>query len=339
MIILKSAKSLSLPGGNYTFFSLLLLLFTIFPFLFFSYNDDVLYDVVNILQIFFFLLSVEVAIKKNIIITVLRNGVVIFTLFVIASIVLMIYIPSYQSPLNPGLVLIQTGFGGSRTGWSPTISLFLPLILYGIIKNRLISLLIILSYIFSQFIVGGRAGLFTSFIIIFLFILYNKNIRATIYKLMIVFITFFVTISLFWSNIESSRIYLTLFSDGSVDDISTGRVSVFYDAITSIISSPLIGYGKDIMISGHNVHNIFLKGWLEYGFLHFIIMIFIVAYPLVVIKKNISYSTGILFSLISGIIIGLIEPAIIFGNFSTYSFWWLCYGLAVSASYNKRTTS
>jgi len=36
----------------------------------------------------------------------------------------------------------------------------------------------------------------------------------------------------------------------------------------------------------------------------------------------------------SGVLIGMVEPSIIFGNFNTFSIWWFCFALSASDKFS-----
>ena len=335
-------KKMSFPGGISVFLPLLFMLKILFIYYIFGDNRKTLIDIINLFQILIFLISSNVIINKNKIFLVLKIATNIILFFVLFSLICFLYVPYETNPLNNDLMLIQTGFGGSRTGWSPSIGLFIPLVY--LFYNNIIFMYIIMS---SQIITGGRAGFFTAILILPL-LLYFKNTKILLYSF-IFSLLILSYVAYYYINFEilDSRIldFVLNFDTSNVDSLSTGRLSLFLNSINSLSNSPLIGYGYLKSFVGEDVHNVFVKNWLYYGFFYFLLSVYLVLLPFIFLIKNIYFNKNVshkiffkilILVLAYGLIIGLLEPSIIFGNFNTFNVWWFCYAILVSKKYDYK---
>lgn len=334
-------KNFKFPGRILVLLILLSMFFLILPSFFLGDNENNFNSLVNIVQIIIFLIASRIIISFKKVYFVIKTSLFILSIFVIFSVLSMLTIPLTVNPFNDGLTLLDSGFGGARTGWAPSIGLFVPFIL---MFSQ--SIILLLVYLFSQLMTGGRAGFYLSVLAVPLLILLEKKWQSKI-RIILMLIAIFLALYIYNpSYFESFRVFQSLGSNESTEDFSSGRVSRVYDAWSSILKSPFLGNAMYASFEGQYVHNVFLKNWVLYGFLYFICSISIVVY---IFSKSLQKIKSSNFSidrkffiilfiiLVTGFLIGMVEPSIIFGNFTTFSVWWFCFALV--ASNNFRLTN
>lgn len=326
---------ISLPGKQFILIPLIAMFLTVLISALLGSNADHVSAMANCIQIIFFLIATEVVIKYHKVFYVLKVSLSIISFFVILSVLLMLVTPLSISPINDNLYLINTGFGGLRTSWAPAIGLFTPFLL--MISG---SVTVFLIYLFSQLLTGGRSGFFLSTLFFIPLLYIEKNRRLNV---RFIVISIFIISAFFIYNPDyflEFRVFDT--SSDSLDDLSSGRIELLKDAMFSISETPFLGNATEPYFIGHSVHNVFLKGWVYYGFLYFLFSISVVIYIIFKNFKRILYSKKqvekkfyiILFLvLIYGFFIGMVEPSIIFGNFTNFSIWWFVFGLVASNNF------
>ena len=327
------------PGRHFIFITLLAMIVIVLPNFLLGDNADNVNAIINLLQVIVFLIASRVIIDCGKVSFVIKTASVILSIFVIISVVLMLVMPLTTSPFNERLTLLDTGFSGARTGWTPSIGIFIPLVLM-----FYPSVIIVFIYLFSQILTGGRAGFYLSVLSlpVLLFIDKSSGIkkRFILLSVMIFIILYFYDPSYF----QGFRVFDSLSNTENmdVDDLSSGRLTRMYDAWSSILKSPFLGNAMHSSFPGDNVHNVFMKGWVFYGFLYFLCSISIVFYAIIKALQKIYCSNNFfdknifiaLFTvLMFGFFVGLVEPAIIFGNFTTFSIWWFVFALVTSNNF------
>lgn len=334
-----SKSKFNVPGGNIFLFLTLGMLAIVFLTFVLGDNQSNLNMVINFFQILLFVIATGALISMNQVLNVIRLSLNILSCFVVLSVIFMFVIPFTLNPFNSELFLIDTGFGGLRTGWSPAIGLFVPFIFY--IYGSIILLSI---YLLSQVLTGGRAGFYVS-VISLLPLFYTQ--RGWQFKTRFLTILFFSILTLLVYNpsfLSGLRVFDTLSESKDLDTLSTGRVSLFMDAWQSILNNPILGNAVNSTFLGEEVHNVFIKGWVYYGIFYFIFSILLVIYILILCFYKIKYSKGkvnrqffIAATLVIfyGILIGMVEPQIIYGNFTNFSIWWFVFALIASKSFKS----
>lgn len=334
-----SKSKFNIPGGNIFLFLTLGMLAIVFLTFVLGDNQSNLNMVINFFQILLFVIATGALISMNQVLNVIRLSLNILSCFVVLSVIFMFVIPFTLNPFNSELFLIDTGFGGLRTGWSPAIGLFVPFIFY--IYGSIILLSI---YLLSQVLTGGRAGFYVS-VISLLPLFYTQ--RGWQFKTRFLTILFFSILTLLVYNpsfLSGLRVFDTLSESKDLDTLSTGRVSLFMDAWQSILNNPILGNAVNSTFLGEEVHNVFIKGWVYYGIFYFIFSILLVIYILILCFYKIKYSKGkvnrqffIAATLVIfyGILIGMVEPQIIYGNFTNFSIWWFVFALIASKSFKS----
>ena len=295
---------------------------------------------VNILQIIIFLMATKIVVKFKKVYFVLKNGVWIISFFVILSVFFILTDPFLTNPMGSDLVIINTGFGDSRTGWGPSIGLFLPFLLFfsG-------NLSLIFMFVVSQILTGGRTAFYLSLLAIPIVVYIEKSFKIKLKLIATLSIASLIMSLYFPSLLDDLRVIDSLSNKEGfdLDNFSSGRIGRLQDAWVSIIESPFLGRGFYRSFVGEGVHNVFVKNWVYYGFVYFLLSVTLTVYILVRSLKKIKNSNNLLdkrfFSLIflvlsSGVLIGMVEPSIIFGNFNTFSIWWFCFALSASDKFS-----
>lgn len=327
------------PGGYFTLLALLIMFIIVLPIFLLGDNSESLNAIVNLLQTIIFLIATRVIIDCRKVSFVIKIASIILSIFVIASVVLMLAMPFTPNPFNENLTLLDTGFSGARTGWTPSIGIFIPLVLI-----FYPSVIVLFVYLFSQMLTGGRAGFYFSVLSVPALLFFDKSSGIKKRFILLSVIVFIILYFYDPSYFEGFRVFDSLSNTENmdVDDLSSGRLTRMYDAWSSILKSPFLGNAMYASFSGDNVHNVFMKGWVFYGFLYFLCSISIVCYAIIKALQKIYYSNNYFdrkffiasFTvLMFGVLVGFVEPAIIFGNFTTFSVWWFIFALVTSSNF------
>lgn len=183
----------------------------------------------------------------------------------------------------------STAFGGYRTGWSNSVFLFVPFIIFYSLhkegKLNGISILLLLGILSSQFLSGGRAGLLSSLICIAVFSLKRLAIILPIVMLACI-IYFYLPENILTEKFRTDpKIVargksLKFMSDEEyVDGLTSNRIIGYKIGFELFLGSPLIGYGfgqsdplSDQMGYSPDIHNVWLKRMIEGGLLLFFIL-------------------------------------------------------------------
>ena len=329
-------RTFELPGRQFILLALVFMFLILVPYAALGDNINSIIALVNILQIIIFLMATKIVIKAKKVFFVLQRSVWIISFFVFLSVFFMLTDPLLTNPLAADLVLINTGFGNSRTGWGPAIGLFLPFLLF---FSGYLSLIYL--FVISQILTGGRTAFYLSLLAIPIVVYLEKSLKIKLKLIASLIVVYLVLFLYFPSLIGDFRVLNSLiYEDGiDLDDFSSGRIGRLQNAWASIMESPFLGHGFYRSFLGEGVHNVFVKNWVYYGFVYFLLSVTVVVYILVRSLKKIMNSNNFVdkkfFSLIflvlgSGVLIGMVEPSIIFGNFNTFSIWWFCFALIAS---------
>lgn len=336
-------RGVNFPGGNVSVLIFFLFLIFSIPAGVLGIGNGNLEEVVrrtfNTFQVMVFLYSCGYAIKKQFIQEIVRKAVIVISLVCVISIVGIVLMPNYPSPLNDDLSLFQTGFGGSRTGWAPSIALYLPWLYSLKLLPATITLLVLVAMVGNQISVAGRAGLLASFIPFGLWGWLSR--RWKIFFISLIGLSIGIIYAII--NAEALRLSSGRMSgaDG-LDELSSGRWEQYEVAIRAIMESPLTGYGiGPLYYDGTywTVHNIILRFAIEGGVIYAMLVIAILLLPIIKISQRIggrNISGSILaagLTIISGLINSMFEPEGMFGTFNQVCFWWVCYAICVSSGF------
>lgn len=336
----QKGRGLFFPGGNTTF--LLFFFFSVFSIpasVLGIQNGDfeaVIRRLFNTLQIIVFLYSCGYAIKRHFIQEIVKKSVLTISIVCAVSMAAIVLMPNYPSPLNEELSLFQTGFGGSRTGWAPSIALYLPWLYSLNLLSATITLLALAAIVGNQISVVGRAGLLASFIPFGLWGWLSRRWKIFIISVAGLSVAIFYAIF----NAETLRLSLGGMSgtDG-LDEFSSGRWEQYEVAMRAIMDNPFLGYGIGrLYYDGEywTIHNIILRFAVEGGVINAMLIIAIILIPILrtfrrVRGRNTSASTlAAVLTVISGVINAMFEPEGMFGTFNQVCFWWVCYAICSS---------
>ena len=319
------------PGGRGVFWLMLAYLALSIPGMLQGEIADSLYRLQNTIQIITLVFVCGFLIKNGMIESVTHRAVKIFAFFSILSLGLMLLIPDYISPLNDELTLIQTGLGGSRTGWSPAIALYLPWLYSGLVFSGFWVWLCSLSMIANQVLVAGRTGMIAALIPYMIFGFTRKSYKMTFAAVGILTIIFLFVIN----NLQLLRLDEGGFgSRQALSVLSTGRTDQHLFAFESIIKSPITGSGFGQVKFGEDlIHNVILRFAAEGGVPYALSIICLFSIALDrgwrgVLAKD-KFVTSAFLTVLSGVVASLFEPVEMFGSFYSAGIWWLCFAICV----------
>jgi hypothetical protein len=276
--------------------------------------------------------------------------------------------PDWRPPAEFDTHLLSTaGFGARRTGWSNGISLFLPLLFIPLVDPAFrptrrvlvgaIALLGVCAIVGAQMVVAGRAGLLSSIIALTL-LTWNllprfRSLASAALVLSVLYLLVSAVSHTGGTDIamprktndakESAAAHLRLdrIEDShdftSVDRFSAGRLGAMQYAITVGSKRPLLGYGfGHAVYGGSDIHNLWLKLWLEAGLL-LPMLLAVVIFRLLRSTRidgraprapsSPSVVTLAKIVLLQGVVISMFEPNALIGSFQATAVWWACAGL------------
>lgn len=335
-LLLNLNESLSsFPGGRSVFILIVCFVFFSIPGIWLGNSEVSTYQIKNILQILLFLYAVGYLLNRGVAGSIIRKVVIVFSVASLLSLCFMVFSPNWISPLNEGLRIVNTGFGGSRTGWSPAVALYLPWLYSTGMFSYFLSILTVLCMLSNQFMTTGRTGMIASFIPFLLWGVIRKSFK--VFMLMSLgagLIIYYVA-----GNLDRFRL-----AQGGVatlqglDDLSTGRIEQYLVALKIIYENPLFGSGfGNAVYYGRSwyIHNTVLRFAAEGGLPLAIIIISLFSLAIFRGYKKTSRgsnaSLGALLTVTAGIVASMFEPGFMFGGFNNSVFWWFCFALCVSS--------
>lgn len=328
------------PRKVNSFFSFpyyVLILICALPAILFAYSD-VLTNIIDIS--FLFLMNyviIESGLTKEELFRIFFKVSIFIGFICLLSLLSAITGITIQSPLPWKDSFSRSALGGYRTGWSNSIFLFVPFLFYAYFFSRekkwkTLSLVAIVCILISQILSGGRAGLLAS---LFTFLFFTRfKIQNVIILLSLILAIYFSLGSL---KIEeyfraSENQIETKSGSGTLDKISSGRVSVYEIGWNLFKSSPFIGNGFGASLyyaDGPDVHNTWLKRLVDGGILFVlpIVLLFIFLFRNIIEKTRRYYNGGnhrvlVRALFISAIFISMLEPNYLIGSFQGEAFFW-----------------
>lgn len=322
-----SARRIIFPGGAKLFF--LMAIFIVLTLLgFYKGNlEDSIYASQTAILIFSFILITSNLINKISPYKIIKVSVSTFTFLSICSLGFMYLNPDFQSPLNEQLSIINTGFGGSRNSWSPAISFFIPYVISSGLFSKRFLIFSFIALFANQVLVVGRSGILATISSSVIKVLADKSLIKILLYSSIVFV-FAILIS---QNLDYFRL------TGDVSSLSSGRDIVFIDAMKSIATNFFTGIGfgnrisyeSDLIIHIEIIRMVFENG-IFYGLAGLLIVLFGLSAGWKKFRSGENISKSAFLCLISGIVVGLFEPFVVFGNFYNSSLWWFSFCIVVS---------
>lgn len=186
--------------------------------------QESLYRLQSIAYIILFLHACGLVLEKQKITAIAAKSVKIFLAFCILSLVFIYFNPNYPSPLNEQLSVINTGLGGSRTGWSPSIAIYLPWIYSGGIFTLFFMTIGLIAMIANQILVAGRTGMVASILPYLFWSLAGKSKKRLAIAITLILIGAYYASN----NLDALRIDIGGFQSASaLDELSTGRIRLY----------------------------------------------------------------------------------------------------------------
>lgn len=300
---------------------------------------------------FFFLTRAGYDVEK-----ILKISAFIISGFAAYSLVGMFGSLSWRQPADLGFFDVSTaGFGGLRTGWSNGLSLYIAFSLAwvyskdSLIKfNRSLLAITMAGTIFiSQYMVGGRAGLLAS--LVSLVVLAHYLIPPANRVLVYVIFSAVVVAAAGQAVYEHLRIDRLVSNESldvdTLDHFSANRITTYRFAFKKISEKPLFGhgFGNANVVGGSEIHNVWLKHGAEAGLLFLAAeLLFVLKFMLPFPRPKRIQSSYVVFSrqarlyafcwaaLLSGLVISMLEPRMLFGSFQTSAIWWCAAGVLVA---------
>ncbi len=225
----------------------------------------------------------------------------------------------------------QAGFGGYSTGYSNSLFLFVPFLLFWHGRNNkpLISIetIAIVIIIIAQYLTGGRGGFLASGIVFFL----SFRIHF-IYKIILIGSLAFVAQS--ESFLTQMRISTLSRDRIDVNRISTGRVELTTYYYEKFKERPLFGYGfgpKDDINKNVDVHLMWLRNAVDGGIIYMALLVILFVEILRSFLKNKSLEDDErkLFKTLffASFIITFLEPNYLIGSVQGELVYWLVISL------------
>lgn len=247
--------------------------------------------------------------------------------------------------LNPFISTLSTNYMRFGYAMAPSLLFFG----YESFKNKNIKYLFLLVVGSIEIIVyGSRGSLLIIIIFVFLNIIFlgiNKLYGAGLVIFISTIIYFnesivrFITEILAYFNIFSYSFlkYTSMLEEGIGDVFLSGRNELYQQGINAIVERPFFGWGIafDIGLSLGWVHNIFLQMIIEYGFVGFSVICFLLFYLLI---RIFIYETDKLFLKVYIAIISVVLGRLLFSS----DYWlrpefWLLLSFSFNFVWNKQS--
>lgn len=329
----------------YYFFSVnyvLLVIILAIPAIFRSY-DVAIYDLLDYIFIFvFFWIIRSTNLSRHELFEVFYKVAITIGAIGLLSLISAIIGITIISPEPWNDPFSSSAFGGYRTGWSNSLFLFIPFLLFyflqtNIYKEKIYCVLAITCIIASQILSGGRSGFVCSILAIIIFSKFN--IKGIIF-LGITIILLYQILSV--STIErffraSDEQIETKAGNSTIDKISSSRIDGYKLGIKYFSDSPLWGngFGASNYLMGINgyagdIHNTWLKRLVDGGLMLVspLIILFYFIYKSIIryirkeyLGRNYSIFFKTLFFL--SILISMGEPNYLLGSFQGEAFFWV----------------
>lgn len=265
----------------------------------------------------------------------------------------VIWINPIYSEINvEGLAFTQiyTGFGGSRTGWSVGASFIAAISMFNIFittsrYRRIIEIICFSIITISILIPSGRSGIISLLLLFFVFMVL-KLLYKRVPKYSLLSLAVFSSILFFYSD----KFRLDSFFKGSTQDISNGRFKGYMIAIESIYDNFFFGVGisnsdmTQLGLEYAEVHNVFLKFLMNFGFIPFIPFLLLFSWIFFTIYRKRSYLTIndilklFIFINVPVLVSSFTEPNVIFSNFFNTISYWFVFSLFLFELHNRNFT-
>lgn len=226
--------------------------------------------------------------------------------------------------------LWASGFSWGRNGWGCTLSLILP---FCFLLNKKSYTYIAWVVIFlSIFICGNRNGVLAASVSMGIFVISNSDNKSKKSTILMIILALMAVVLVFGFNGIYSQLRL-----GS-GDISAGRSEQYLYIGGMIEEMGFFGLGyngprKYFLAHGmgdHAFHNAYINMFMQFGWPMLLILLVIVikatksmVYGL---KSKNTLKVVLALVLLSGLMLSLFEPSVIFGSLGGYDIWWFAFG-------------
>ena len=225
----------------------------------------------------------------------------------------------------------EAGFGGYRTGYSNSLFLFIPFIIFWHrVKRKSLGsyeIVVIITILIAQYLSGGRAGVIASLIVLLIWLRI-----PIIYKLGFGF--------LFWSLFqldavqEQFRLTNIYGVENNLDDISSGRLFLNKYYLEKFFENPIFGYGfgeKQEMFTSVEAHIVWLRNVIDGGLIYLVLLFFVFINIFFTGYRNIKLKVEekkLFYSLFfTTLIITFLEPNYLIGSVQGEIIYWILISL------------
>lgn len=242
----------------------------------------------------------------------------------------------YLLSYNGDIRLYKIGFSTTRTGWSSGLACCAVFLSWQFLisrsARRYLYLLAFVLIIFSQLASGGRGGLLSSLLGSFLLYIYYGKYHHLIVLLLIGALFSYFNQEMLLEHLRFDRL-----AANSGGDFSSGRLDHYILAL-EVLRTPMdfiFGLGSNgyqeyfyQQSISNEIHNVWLRLLVEYGFLLPLFIICFIGYSILVFctkNRNKKECIGVIFVLISGLIPTMVEPNAVIFSYQNYLIWWLLF--------------
>lgn len=254
-----------------------------------------------------------------------------------------------------------TGFGARRTGWSNGVALVMPAALWWgsrvfvTRRARVFGVLLVVAILMgAQIVVGGRAGLLASVVVLAVL---GRPLLSMTGTAVVALSSFGAVVVLRQFAVEQLRI--NRLQSGSlytaIDGFSAGRLAMYVEGLQLFSERPLLGHGfgsYELQAFDGELHNVWLRLLVEAG--PFLPLVFggIVLTALFRVRRTAhavrgrymsglgsddgSVAFAVYATLLAGVVVSMFEPAAPLGSFQASAVWWVALGAVPAVSRMRR---
>lgn len=221
----------------------------------------------------------------------------------------------------------DAGFGGYRTGYSNSLFLFIPFLVFWhrVKRKSLVSYetLVIILLIYAQYISGGRAGVIASLAVVLIWL-----------RTPLIFKGAFLILFLFLSQLENVQEQFRVADidgyESDLNSITSGRVFLNNYYFDKFIERPIFGYGfgeKHEMVTNVEAHIVWLRNVIDGGIIYllFLFYIFIEIFRKGMFNLTLTIEEKKLFASLffATLIITFLEPNYLIGSVQGEIVYWI----------------
>lgn len=265
-------------------------------------------------------------------------------------------LPDWQSPY--GLGLTEAGFGNEQTGWSNSLALYLPAVLFFLgdkpVHNsavrQLLSLTILICLVASQFLAGGRAGMLLSLLTVLALVYFRPPFAILTFSALLLAGAMALPEN-WYTHLRLNRLEAGIQALEDLDYLSAQRIGGYIMAIDLLKERPWMGYGIGQVIYETSyaqlteIHNLWLK-WMVYcGVLAPLFFLVMVIRLLVIALRQLrrAHPRGqvgklapFALILLLGVLLSLVEPNTLVGTFQISAIWWASAGAVLAMPFKHQ---